>query len=343
MYNSISLRNSFRALTVAGILALTAFAGTSCVKDDAPSSSSSCSDCTKASLTVGIATPSTKSTTISSDDEVKVNNLQVLVFRGDELDAYGSVNNQSSLTLSCTSGDRVVYALVNAPSLSGISSKTALLSQVSLLSGNGVDSFQMIGSKEVSLPAASTVSIDVRRFASRISLKKITRNFSSSALASLPFTVDAIYAINVAGDLSYGGALGGEFAPTVWHNQMAYTDALSEFTHDSVGESIENSSSYSTVHNFYCYPNPTSEDESAGTWSPRHTRLVIETTLGGRKYYYPITLPVMEKNCSYEISELTLTRPGSDDPDTPVSFSDCTFEISVQPWTAVPVTEGTTI
>ena len=35
----------------------------------------------------------TKSTTITAADEVKVNNLQVLVFRGDALDAYGSVKS----------------------------------------------------------------------------------------------------------------------------------------------------------------------------------------------------------------------------------------------------------
>ena len=73
------------------------------------------------------------------------------------------------------------------------------------------------------------------------------------------------------------------------------------------------------------------------------TRIVIETTLGTSKYYYPINLPEMADNKSYEIEEVVLTRPGSDNPDEPVSFADATFSINVIDWTVVPLTEGTTI
>ena len=51
----------------------------------------------------------------------------------------------------------------------------------------------------------------------------------------------------------------------------------------------------------------------------------------------------MAANKSYEIAEVVLTRPGSDNPDEPVSFADATFSITVIDWTVVPVTEGTTI
>ena len=126
----------------------------------------------------------TKSTTITAADEVKVNNLQVLVFRGDALDAYGSVDDASEITLSCTAGEREVYAVVNAPSLAEISTKTALLATTSLLSQNSGDSFQMIGNKEVTLPQANTITVDVTRMAARIVIKKITRAFTVSSLAA---------------------------------------------------------------------------------------------------------------------------------------------------------------
>jgi hypothetical protein len=51
----------------------------------------------------------------------------------------------------------------------------------------------------------------------------------------------------------------------------------------------------------------------------------------------------MDSNKSYEIEEVKITRPGSDDPDEPVSFADATFSVNVIDWTVVPVTEGTTI
>ena len=279
-------------------------------------------------LTVGICGSMTKATAVTKDNEAKVNDLQVFVFRGDELDAYASVDNAMELTLSCTAGEREVYALVNAPEYSSVSSKTALLAKVSELSANSLTNFEMVGSKSVTLPQASTVSIDVNRIASRVVLKKVTRNFTSAALQSLDFTVDAIYLINVAGNTSYDlTAVPGE-----WYNVAKYNSELASLLHDAVGSKIANGASHDTVHSFYSYPN----DAASKT-----TRLVIETTLGTTKYYYPINLPAMESNKSYEIAEVTITRPGSDDPDVPVSFADATFSINVIDWTVVPVEDVT--
>ena len=279
-------------------------------------------------LTVGICGSMTKATAVTKDNEAKVNDLQVFVFRGDELDAYASVDNAMELTLSCTAGEREVYALVNAPEYSMVSSKTALLAKVSELSANSLTNFEMVGSKSVTLPQASTVSIDVNRIASRVVLKKVTRNFTSAALQSLDFTVDAIYLINVAGNTSYDLTA----APGAWYNVAKYNSELPSLLHDAVGSKIANGASHDTAHSFYSYPN----DAASKT-----TRLVIETTLGTAKYYYPINLPAMESNKSYEIAEVTITRPGSDDPDVPVSFADATFSINVIDWTVVPVEDVT--
>ena len=281
-------------------------------------------------LTVGICGAMTKATAVSADNEAKVNNLQVFVFRGDDLDAYASVDNAQELTLSCTAGDRVVYALVNAPDYSAVPGKAALLAKVSELSANSLSNFEMVGSKSVTLPQSEKVSIDVNRIASRVVLKKITRNFTSEALQALNFKVDAIYLINVAGNTSYDLSA----APAKWYNVAENKNELASLLYDAPASLITNGQSYSTTHTFYAYPN----DLATNT-----TRLVIETTLGETKYYYPINLPEMAANKSYEIEEVKITRPGSDNPDEPVSFADATFSINVIDWTVVPVTEGTTI
>ena len=281
-------------------------------------------------LTVGICGAMTKATAVSADNEAKVNNLQVFVFRGDDLDAYASVDNSQELTLSCTAGDRVVYALVNAPDYSAVPGKAALLAKVSELSANSLTNFEMVGSKSVTLPQSEKVSIDVNRIASRVVLKKITRNFTSEALQALNFKVDAIYLINVAGNTSYDLSA----APAKWYNVAENKNELASLLYDAPASLITNGQSYSTAHTFYAYPN----DLATNT-----TRLVIETTLGETKYYYPINLPEMAANKSYEIEEVKITRPGSDNPDEPVSFADATFSINVIDWTVVPVTEGTTI
>ena len=281
-------------------------------------------------LTVGICGAMTKATAVSAGNEAKVNNLQVFVFRGDDLDAYASVDNAQELTLSCTAGDRVVYALVNAPDYSAVPGKAALLAKVSELSANSLTNFEMVGSKSVTLPQSEKVSIDVNRIASRVVLKKITRSFTSEALQALNFKVDAIYLINVAGNTSYDLSA----APAKWYNVAENKNELASLLYDAPASLITNGQSYSTAHTFYAYPN----DLATNT-----TRLVIETTLGETKYYYPINLPEMAANKSYEIEEVKITRPGSDNPDEPVSFADATFSINVIDWTVVPVTEGTTI
>ena len=281
-------------------------------------------------LTVGICGAMTKATAVSADNEAKVNNLQVFVFRGDDLDAYASVDKAHELTLSCTAGDRVVYALVNAPDYSDVPGKAALLAKVSELSANSLSNFEMVGSKSVTLPQSEKVSIDVNRIASRVILKKITRSFTSEALQALNFKVDAIYLINVAGNTSYDLSA----APAKWYNVAENKNELASLLYDAPASLIVNGESYSTAHTFYAYPN----DLATNT-----TRLVIETTLGETKYYYPINLPEMAANKSYEIEEVKITRPCSDNPDEPVSFADATFSINVIDWTVVPVTEGTTI
>ena len=281
-------------------------------------------------LTVGICGAMTKATAVAADNEAKVNRLQVFVFRGDDLDAYASVENAKELTLSCTAGERVVYALVNAPDYSTVPGKAALLAKVSELEANTLTNFEMVGSKTVTLPQSEKVSIDVNRIASRVVLKKITRNFTSAALQALDFTVDAIYLVNVAGNTSYDLTA----APAAWYNVAGNKNELASLLYDAPAAPIVNGQSYPTAHTFYAYPN----DLAVNT-----TRIVIETTLGETKYYYPINLPAMDSNKSYEIEEVKITRPGSDNPDEPVSFEDASFSINVIDWTVVPVTEGTTI
>jgi hypothetical protein len=245
------------------------------------------------------------------------------------------VNNEDELTLSCTAGERQVYALVNCPDLSAVSTKTALLATSSRLSQNSGTGFQMIGHQDgVDLPGDSPVTIDVHRLAARVVIKKITRAFTAAALAAKTFSIDQIFLINVAGDTNYGETA----APSVWFNKQAYASEQAAFTYDAPAASLANNASYSTVHSFFAYPNA-SADSDAAVWSPRHTRLVVKATLGTDVYYYPITLPALESNKSYEIEELILTRPGSDDPDKPVSIQECTFQINVLGWTTVAVAD----
>lgn len=309
----------------------------SCKKDMMVAEDTS-SDAGVTELTVGINRSLTKSTTITDGDEVKINSLQVFVFRGDALDAYASVEDLSEVTLSCTNGERTVYALVNAPDMSHISTKTSLLATRTSLSNYPEYGFEMIGSEEVILPQTSTITIDVMRIVSRVILKQVTRNFTTPALMDLEFKIDEVYLLNVADDITYALTGTSEY----WINAGWYDGTLPELTHDNTEANIVNGDYRPMNCRYYAYPND-SEDSTEEDWCPRRTRLVLKTTLGGKVYYYPITLPELEPNKSYEIENLTITRPGSDDPDEPVTFQEATFDINVLPWSVVPVTEGVTI
>ena len=317
------------------------FGTMSCRKDNVPSmnqgNTNVPADGERTELTVGIATGMTKSTTITADDEVKVNNLQVFVFRGDALDAYGVADNASTVTVSCTKGNREVYAVVNAPDLKDIATKTDLLAAKSALSDNDESNFIMIGKTNADLPSELPVNVEVDRIVSKVVLKTVNRAFTSAALAALNFSIDEIFITNVAGDVNYGLTDN----PLEWYNKMDYNSEMAMFTHDAPAVSVVNEEAYSTQHTFYCYPNKAA-DSDATSWSPRRTRLVLKTTLGTDTYYYPVTLPELENNKSYEL-ELTITRPGSDSPDNPVSFADCSFSISVKPWTVITVSDGVEI
>lgn len=297
-----------------------------------------------AELTVSVRSPLTKATEVSAEDEASVNTLQVLVFNGESLDAYGMVSGETSLKLSCTAGRRTVYAVVNAAEeLSGITSKAEFLKRGSLLEDNATDSFVMTGQKEVTLPQATDVDIEVSRIAARVVIRKITSALEG-ALADAEFSVDGIYLINVAGEQKSLMAPDEAIASDgLWLNRMHGEKALEHLTSDTLeGVSLKGRKSYEKTHMFYAYPNPTEEDFFHGTeegkeWSARHTRLVVEATIGGETHWFPLTMPVMQANRSYEINELVIRHIGSDDPDTPVSSSEVTFSVTVRDWTQVIV------
>ncbi len=103
-------------------------------------------------------------------------------------------------------------------------------------------------------------------------------------------------------------------------------------------------------------------------WSPRHTKLVIETTYGDNPTVYYYSIPIADNggvyplgrgekgtsgepgyiaaddgsgyqgikaNYSYEIDELVLTRLGSTNPDEPTVDAYVNFNITVAPWSVV--------
>ena len=296
-----------------------------------------------ADLTLSIVgnAPATKSADADFDDDhSEVSNVQFFVFDGEVLDAYKKIGSATSTTMTVKAGDKTVWAVVNAPDISNVTTLTQLKAVSSTLLNNA-SNFVMVGSNTGTVPSEDPIEIEVKRIASRVVVKKVTAAFSNPAYASMSCKLVKMFLINAPGDIN----LELTSAPTTWYAKRAYEAVTGLTDHLSTsGSNYElNTSAFEAECRHYCYPNPTVADSQSTTWSARHTRMVIEVLLGSETFYYPITLPVLEPGKSYEIENLTITRKGSNNPDQPISLSDATFEISVKNWTVVPVTDGITI
>lgn len=290
---------------------------------------------------VGNGSPVTKSSDADFDeDHSEVASIQFLVFDGEVLDAYKKVTSGLSTSITVKTGEKTVWAVVNAPDISNVTTLTQLKDVSSTLLNNA-SNFVMVGYNTGTVPSEDPIEIEVKRIVSRVVVKKVTAAFTNPAYASMSCKLVKMFLINAPGDIN----LELTSAPTTWYAQRAYeaVSGLTDFLSTSGGNHELNTAAFDTDCYHYCYPNPTTADSQSSTWSARHTRMVIEVLLGSETFYYPVTLPVLEPGKSYEIENLTITRKGSSNPDQPISLSDATFEISVKPWTVVPVTEGITI
>ena len=272
-----------------------------------------------------LGTAPTRATSVTYANESKVANLQVYVFNNGKLEDYQDAGAAMTAQLTATSGERTVWALVNAPTLKDLSTESELKAKVSQLADNKTDAFVMSGSTTQELKDGGTVPVTVKRIVSRVSIKKISTDFQY-ALASESLTVDGIYLINVAGDNTYAA----DGTPGTWVNQLKHQDTnLDALLYDKVSATVNNKTVYEKEHVFYPYPNPTQEDSYDATWKPRHTMLIVEVTFEGKKGYYPVVLPALERNKTYEIDEMVIRHRPGDVPYKPLETGDATVQITV--------------
>jgi hypothetical protein len=276
-----------------------------------------------------LGTAPSRATSVTYDDESKVENLQVYVFNDGKLEDYRDAGAAMTAQLTATSGQRTVWALVNAPAITDVTTETELKAKVSQLDDNDTDAFVMSGSTTQELRDGGTVPVTVKRIVSRVSIKKISTDFQY-LLAQETMTLDGIYLINVAADNTYVA----DGTPTQWVNQLEHKDnAYDKFLYDKLTSiTVTNQDPYEQEHVFYPYPNPTKDDTYDAKWEPRHTMLVVEVTFEGQKGYYPVVLPVLERNKTYIIDEMVLRHRPGDVPYKPLETGDVTVQITVNDW-----------
>ena len=291
--------------------------------------------------------------------ETTVNNVQVLVFDSTgALNAYVDADKSvTGITINTTAGSKTVWAVVNGPDLSSVTTVSGLSAMAIDLGDNSTIAsagFVMAGSTTCTVSSSTaTASISVRRFVARVALAKVSNSLPDS-YGSLK--VNSVALINVVGNQNLAGAA----TPSTWYNKMgrkdgatassqiidgsSYLASCPTLTFKSISSSVANGSSLtpSTPYLLYCYPNSTSTDAEgwSSSFTARKTRLVVTATISGTKYYYPIVIDAPTRNTAYTV-ELTITGLGSTDPDKPVVKGSITASVSVQGWSAGAVYEET--
>ena len=269
--------------------------------------------------------------------------IQVLVFNSEgDLLAYGANEDSSTkVSLSIPTGTVECYAVVNSyDDLSVIATKTVFLKHLSHLKDNDPTRMEMLGSVTKSVVAGeNSVSIAVKRFASKVQIDKITPAFTAPAHRAMEFKLTGIYLINVNGTCPYTMVPTAASESTSWYNKRKYVSGdCNHLITDKFSTPVVMQTSagvvtpYSTPHYLYFYPNPVTTDVSTTTWSERISRLVVETTLGGTTYYYSVNIPTPQCNTVYQITNMKITGLGTDTPDTVVQKGSLSVSLTVTDW-----------
>lgn len=271
-------------------------------------------------LTVSVSCPQTKITGKDYLDRI-INDLQIFVFNKYGIYETSATAEDFTLKMSCSSGYKQIVALVNADPVSDVLNISDLAAIKSDLASIGNGELVMVGTKEVELPYGGPVVIDVTRLAAMVSLNSVYLNFALPQYRQLSFEITDVYIVNAAGEKAYLA----DSEPTSWYNEGACDPAETlPHLYDAVvdGSLVSQGPKYETNHYFYCYPNNTQTK----------TRLVLEASIDGNPYYYPITLDEIKSNHMYAY-DLTITRLGSDSPDVPVDESVVTYTALTGEWT----------
>ena len=176
------------------------------------------------------------------------------------------------------------------------------------------------------------MNIPISRLISRIDLQSVKTAFTGG-YSGLSITNASAYLINVNPSAVIGTKAGT--GTKLNANGYVAADCTGFEMTDMLHATLPNitSTASSTTNYFYCYAN---NDASA------RTMLVIDGYLDGIHYYWPIVIQddassatyALSANNTYVISSLVITRPGSDNPYTPVEKGTVSLTIQVLDWTS---------
>ena len=304
----------------------------------------------------------TKVAAQTATNEKTIQNVQVFVFRAGtgsdagKLDVAASKGfdspigetsgTWSALEMKCSTGEREIWAVVNdavdhTAGSDAIANKEQFLGLTSELKNNTATKLCMVGSASATLhEGRESITVDVRRLCASVILESVMNSFASPGYQKTGvFKVTDCYLLNVPGKVNFGQSIEpASLAAADWYARLSpeTSSPQKDLIYDTVTPKVVEYGEYdSTIHTFYAYPNDCLFSTDA-SWSPRATVLVLEALISDgnawNRYYYPVALTNgLQANKQYRVN-LIVKRPGSLDPNVPVTFDDVTPVVTVSDW-----------
>ena len=317
-----------------------------------------CPDGEPSTLSISLASDGTRSSIENTQAEDNtITTVDVFIFRNtpstsadyQKLDTYKRFSGAAleDLTLTTTTGPKTICIIVNehTNAFKGVTDLTKFRALVTNLKDELVGSFTMYGETEETLGATTSVTLSVQRLISRVGVTSIKTDFTGTPYADMTLSNVKLYLVNAhAQKIIYNNA-SSPASPLVYNtNKLVGDDANSTTEANLIYEPITGTigdAGISTPYFFYCYSNET--EDMTGC-----SKLVLQADLDGVTYYYPI--PVHQENYGYTSSDgyygirrnttysygITVTRPGSLDPNIPLVPGDLELTINVEDWATIP-------
>ena len=300
----------------------------------------------------------TKSDTEPSGKDASIYDIQAFLFLQDGALYRRETLSGSELTKSLDrvkAGSYDIVAVANAPELTGIQKKSDLENARHTLDQNDPGKgFLMYGVSDGSVTIRSESAgpvravITVKRFVGRVRLTTV-QNKLPAVYGALK--IDCVFLENGMGSWNFGAA----GAPSDYVNyagrkpgrntstdendfiKTAADAACPALTFNALNRSVAADAKESFGIPFYTLPNKvTAADDhfEGATSGDACARLVIRASYGengAQQWYYPVTIPNLERNKSYDVSFI-ISGPGVKDPNQRVSSGNLDVVISVDPW-----------
>lgn len=257
--------------------------------------------------------------------EDAVERLQVFVFGMDGCIQSSGIADENTLTLTCTTGEKMIAAVVNAPAVNDIKTLPDLETSMSRFEDNSLGCFVMSGMDRKTLSSSGPVEIPVSRKVSKVTLSSVSSAFKLPQHQAMDFELLSMFLTNVPEQVGYFAGLQSDTFINDGEDDMSVLAASGNLLYDDLGGIHVVAGIPTEIGNsLYCYPNMLKNPE-------KPAYLVVQARLGNGIYYYTVRLPWMESNKCYNVS-LTATMPGSLTPDVPVKKEEASFSVTVSDW-----------